>query len=253
MVVDVEEMSSLRDVRAVVFDFYFTLADPVRSGREFVDALVSRFLPRMTRAEFDERRAVFDARSPLEPPPVVYDGTAPPYRGFRQRWTEYGDALFASLGVDEVGTHWAAARAAAHATAPLYPGTRAVLDGLRRRGLRLGVVSDADRDYLDASLVRHALEFDAVVASEDLACYKPHRAMFDTICRALTLEPAEVLCVGDGPETDVDGARRAGLHAVWVERGHVSWPDRLARPRHTIRTLDDLCALLDGREPDGSA
>ncbi|MEX1007902.1 MAG: HAD family hydrolase [Acidimicrobiia bacterium] len=246
-------MSSFAAVRAVVFDYYFTLADPVPPRDRTIDAMLGRLFPSMTRVEFDQRRAEYNARHPSDVPSPIYDGPAPAFRSFRDRWTEYGDALFASLGVNDAGTHWADARAAAHATAPLYPGTHAVLAELRSRGLRLGVASDADRDFLDANQARHALEFDAVVASDDIGCYKPHRSMFDAICDALSLQPAESVYVGDGPETDVEGARRSGLRAVWIERGHVTWPATLDAPPHTIHSLDQLPRLLNRPGPPASS
>jgi putative hydrolase of the HAD superfamily len=234
-------------VRAVVFDYFFTIADPLPPRDGTIDVLLSQLFPGMRRDEFDQRQEAFNARHPPDLPPAIYAGPVPTFHSFRERWTEYGDALFASLGVGDAGSHWAEARGTAHACAPLYDGTSTVVTEVRNRGYILGVCSDADRDYLDANLARHGLGFDAVVASEDVGCYKPHRAMFEAICDALSCEPSETVFVGDGPETDVEGARRAGLHAVWIERGHVRWPDTLGPPPHTVHSLDELPELLLGR------
>jgi putative hydrolase of the HAD superfamily len=46
--------------------------------------------------------------------------------------------------------------------------------------------------------------------------------------------------IGDTPQTDVQGARRAGLQAVWLNRGHRDWPGNLARPDAVIDELGQL-------------
>ncbi len=72
---------------------------------------------------------------------------------------------------------------------------------------------------------------------------KPHRAIF---AAALSREPARApLVCGDGIETDLAGARAAGLPSVWVTRGAAD-PARSAamRERSQIKPLGLLTALL---------
>ena len=45
-------------------------------------------------------------------------------------------------------------------------------------------------------------------------------------------------------EADVEGARHAGLLAVWINRHGVDWPEGIGRPQHEIAALDELAALL---------
>ncbi|MBA3947323.1 MAG: HAD-IA family hydrolase, partial [Herpetosiphonaceae bacterium] len=48
---------------------------------------------------------------------------------------------------------------------------------------------------------------------------KPERAMFDTALHLLQAQAATTLMVGDRIDTDIDGARRAGLHTAMVLTG----------------------------------
>lgn len=48
---------------------------------------------------------------------------------------------------------------------------------------------------------------------------KPHGQMFHMACRALELQPNEVLMIGDNPLTDIEGARRLGIAALLVSPG----------------------------------
>jgi putative hydrolase of the HAD superfamily len=101
--------------------------------------------------------------------------------------------------------------------------THALLEALRERGLKLGLVSNAidppwllHRD-LEQEGVRERL--DAAVFSSELGWRKPHRAIFE---RALELlggvAPERALFVGDSLANDVAGAAALGMttvQAVW--------------------------------------
>ncbi|MFE3472209.1 HAD hydrolase-like protein [Streptomyces bacillaris] len=49
--------------------------------------------------------------------------------------------------------------------------------------------------------------------------------------------------VGDNPETDIDGGRRAGLRTIWIPNGR-AWPNRLAAPDHCVPDAETAIALL---------
>lgn len=58
--------------------------------------------------------------------------------------------------------------------------------------------------------------FDAVVITGRLGTPKPEPEPFHAACDCLGVSPSEVVHVGDHPVHDIDGARAAGLDAVWV-------------------------------------
>ena len=109
------------------------------------------------------------------------------------------------------------------------------------RHARIGVVANADHDYLMRCLDHNGLRFDLVVDSETARCYKPDPPIFRRACQALPVPASEAVMVEDTPQTDVQGARQAGLRAVWLNRDHRDWPGNLTRPDAVI---DDLGQLL---------
>src|SRR5262245_58852531 len=123
----------------------------------------------------------------------------------------------------------------------LRPGTREFLDHVT---LPICVVSDADRDDLDAAMALHGLTFAAVVSSEDVGRYKPDKAMFAHALDALGLAADEVLHVGDSITTDVHGAHAAGIRAVWVNRRGEKTPAN-APIAHEIADLRELLPIID--------
>jgi putative hydrolase of the HAD superfamily len=97
------------------------------------------------------------------------------------------------------------------------PETREVLATLRRRGLRLGLLSNySHAEAIRGSLARLGLApfFDAVVVSADLGLVKPRRELFDEVSGRLRLPPGDLLFVGDNLKADVAGAKAAGMRAA---------------------------------------
>ncbi len=94
-------------------------------------------------------------------------------------------------------------------------GAREVLGALRARGLATGVVSNFDR-RLPALLRALRLEPDTVVLPSDAGAAKPDPRIFRAALERLGVPAAAALYVGDHPQHDVAGARRAGLRAVDV-------------------------------------
>ena len=103
-----------------------------------------------------------------------------------------------------------------------YPETRRVLEGLRHRDFRLGVISNA------TDLAKRVLDhlgltkyFDFVIVSEEVGVRKPTTEIFRIACKRAGCAPNRSLHVGDKYSVDVVGARRAGLNAVLIDRAGV--------------------------------
>jgi putative hydrolase of the HAD superfamily len=69
---------------------------------------------------------------------------------------------------------------------------------------------------------------------------KPDARIFSELLRAAGVPAGEVMHIGDDPLTDVSGAARAGLQAVWLNRDARDWPAELEPPARTISTLAEL-------------
>lgn len=91
---------------------------------------------------------------------------------------------------------------------------------LNARGIKLGVISNWD-DRLRPLLQQLNLlgYFQAMVISCEIGMPKPAPVMFETACRALDSAPPNTIHVGDSRQMDFEGARAAGLQALWLRRG----------------------------------
>jgi len=129
------------------------------------------------------------------------------------------------------------------------PGIAEALDALRPR-YRLALASNANLstpDDVRAALARVGLAacFDQIHTSAVLGVSKPDAAFFRAVLDAADCPPAQAVMVGDSFSTDVAGAKRAGLKAVWYNyRGEPAPPGSAVMPDAEIRDLADLPAAI---------
>jgi 2-haloacid dehalogenase len=116
------------------------------------------------------------------------------------------------------------------------------LEEVRDRGWRLAVLSNTDRDFLDASLVRIGVDFELSIVASEIRSYKPARAHWDEF-RARSGAAAEHhVHVGASLFHDVSPAVTLGLRTIWVNRlGESPEP----QPDVELRSLDGLADALD--------
>jgi len=102
--------------------------------------------------------------------------------------------------------------------ADLYPEVVEVLSMLAERYPMI-VTSNVDNDDEGYAVFRtKKLPFTHIITSEDCRSYKPHGKIFQTALSTLECQPAEVLHIGDSQRSDVVGAKKAGMIAVWLNR-----------------------------------
>jgi 2-haloalkanoic acid dehalogenase type II len=127
---------------------------------------------------------------------------------------------------------------------PPFDETREVLAEIRRRGLRVWIVSNADHDDVLATLKTHSIRVDGVVTSESARSYKPHAGIFRQALERTGWFPGRVIHTGDSLHHDVGGAQSLGLRTAWLCRTAPPADLGTIRPDHRIADLRDLSPLL---------
>ncbi len=103
-----------------------------------------------------------------------------------------------------------------------YPGALETLQGLRQRGLRVGLISNADDDGLvQRAVVRlgFAPYLNPITSSAGLRWRKPNPSIFKHVADQWRLAPQQMAMVGDAPVYDILGAHRANMRGILVDRG----------------------------------
>jgi putative hydrolase of the HAD superfamily len=123
-----------------------------------------------------------------------------------------GDAPAARACAVEMVREWEK-----HHNFSLYEDALPVLEELRRHGLKIGLVTNGQRD-LDEFVAHHGLEVDAMVGSKAHGKIKPHPSIFVAALHELNARADEAAMVGDSYEDDIEGARALGMRAILLDR-----------------------------------
>ena len=129
---------------------------------------------------------------------------------------------------------------------PPFPEVPPVLSEVRRRGWRLAILSNTDRDYVEASIARLGVPFDEAVVAGEIGSYKPaHRHWHEFFART-RVDRERHVHVAASLFHDIVPARELGLACVWINRlGEPA--DR--RPTHELSDLSALPDTLDKLVP----
>jgi HAD superfamily hydrolase (TIGR01509 family) len=141
-------------------------------------------------------------------------------------YTDLMARLLAEFGIaaddEELERFLTAEHAVWFTTHQLASTTHALLDTLRERGLKLGIVSNAfdPPALLQGDLVELGIaeRVDVAVFSSEAGLRKPHPAIFELALQALGVGAEQTLFVGDSLTVDIAGAAALGMHtcqAVW--------------------------------------
>lgn len=239
-------------IRAVAFDAYGTLfhwdfrevlqqalsgqglaVDDLNAAARSFESAWNRVSPWATREDGKLDRA------------EMFAGPPPAFITTWEIWRRQFTGLFEDSGLDGDAELGANLFREVLSHAPAYPDAHDVVDALDAAGYRLGLLSNADEDFLQSAVSHNRLRFSVIQSSESLRVYKPNRTAFQATCHRLGCEPGEVLYVGDSAQADVAGARHAGLRVAWLsERAGHELPEGYPRPDFSVPSLTAAAALL---------
>ncbi|KGN40494.1 HAD family hydrolase [Knoellia aerolata] len=129
---------------------------------------------------------------------------------------------------------------------------RPLWEGLRERGIRVGVLSNTiwsrefHREVFERDGVLDLL--DADVYSSEIHVVKPHADAFLAACEALGVEPECAAYVGDRPFEDIHGPQQVGMRAIWVPHSDIPVDQQVdvdVTPDAVAHELLDILDIVD--------
>ena len=147
--------------------------------------------------------------------------------------------------VDELVRVYRAHNEPLHETIGVCEGMDDVLETLKDRGHRLGIVTAKRRATVDLAFARVPIEslFDTVVGGDETAENKPHPAPLLLALERMGATPEEAAYVGDSP-FDMQAAKAAGLRAIGVSWGRIHTADKLTDADVVIHEAAELLDLV---------
>jgi phosphoglycolate phosphatase len=103
--------------------------------------------------------------------------------------------------------------------AEVHPGVPKLLERLRERGIKVGIVTRNCRAAVECILSRNTLVYDVLLTRDDVEAVKPDPEHLLAALRLLQAKPRQALMVGDHP-MDVRAGRMAGIKTVAVLTGY---------------------------------
>lgn len=124
-----------------------------------------------------------------------------------------------------------------------FPGTIELLQALRRRRIKTGLITNGDSAMQRSKIAALGIEplLDVIVISSEVGVQKPEPSIFNLTLGELGCTAAEAWFVGDHPDQDVRGATTAGLRAFWIPTGSAPSDNP---PGTRLRSLRDLLDYL---------
>jgi len=221
-------------IHAVIFDLDNTLTDFVGVKNRSIEAA--------TQAMIDAGLNLTEEKA-LERIKAIYEREGIEYQQVFDSFLidELGEIDYKILAAGIVGY-----RRAREGSLVLYPHIKETLVELTKRGLALGVISDAPRlqAWLRLCYLQLHHFFDVVVTHEDTLQYKPHPAPFLLALENLKVKPGEAIMVGDWIARDIVGAKQVGLHTVFARYGD-PFKDQVGKADYALDDIKELLAIID--------
>jgi 2-haloalkanoic acid dehalogenase type II len=223
-------------VRAICFDLDNTLWDvwPVilRAEQKMYDFLAQRYPRVVAKMTLEMMRAAREETAAAYPQ-MRHDFTFLRKQTLRDHAREFG---YAEAMAEEAFGAFIQARNEVDLYADVLP----ALEQLRTR-YRLFTASNGNADLGQIGIGHF---FERTIAARHVGALKPDPAIFHKVIEGTDLQAHEVVYVGDDPLLDVEGARGAGMQAIWIDRQGCEWPAAIAPAAYTVRSLAELTELL---------
>jgi 2-haloacid dehalogenase len=125
---------------------------------------------------------------------------------------------------------------------PVFDDVRPALAEARGRGWRLAILSNTDRDLVDASITAIGVPFGAAIVAGEIGSYKPSHRHWEVFREHTRVEPGGHVHVAQSLYHDIAPAAELGIPSIWIDRlGEPADP----RPARTLSSLSGLADALD--------
>lgn len=196
-------------IKAIIFDLDNTLVDFMKMKRRAIEAAVPAMID--SGLEIKTEEAIKEIDEIYKEQGIEYQQV---FDLLLQRRLKRIDHKILSAGI-------VAYRRAREAALTPYPHVYSTLFELQKRGIKLGILSDAPSKeaWLRLAYMNLHYIFDVIVTFDDTGRRKPEAIPFNFVLERIGVKPEEALMVGDWAERDVIGARNVGMKTAFARYG----------------------------------
>jgi 2-haloacid dehalogenase len=226
-----------REIKALAFDQYGTIVDMQKGLTETVAPFLkhkgwegppSSFVTWWRRTHFEN--SMIDA---------LIDRGHTPYRQVGHRAVSYVmDRCKIAYTQEEV--RWLVSQI--ERLKP-FPDVVPALQRLRGAGYKLAVLSNGDRDMLEAAGPRIGFPFDHVISVQEAGYFKPHWRTYAKACEIIGEERTSILFVANHA-FDCIGAKAYGMRSAFIDRRKRPFGETPHQPDLVAADFTELAAVL---------
>jgi 2-haloacid dehalogenase len=129
---------------------------------------------------------------------------------------------------------------------PVFDDVHPGLLEARERGWKLAILSNTDRDLIDASMEAIGIWFDFSVVAGEIGSYKPAHRHWEVFYERTGADRRGHVHVAQSLFHDIEPATQLGLPSIWINR--LGEPDD-PRPDVTLTGVAELADALDSLVP----
>lgn len=208
----------ISEVKAVTFDDFFTLRHPIGQGTDIIYPILKalknegvrvdddKFLKQYSREDERYRKALKETlRESLLDDLVMNALTT---CGYESRNTSETVKEAVDYGIATQKARW-------------FPNSRNTLLLLRKKGYKLGLISNTHWRVSRSLRQEFRKFFQVVTLSYEHGYAKPHPSIFIATLTKLRTKASQCLHVGDDPVADMQGAKSVGMKTAFIKRKEV--------------------------------
>ena len=216
------------DSKAIVFDAYGTLFDVNSAAEKCKDKIGDKW----------EAFANFWRTTQLE-----YTWLRSLMKRHKDFWKITEDSLDKSMKVFSIDMSMKNDLLNLYKILSPYPEVKEVLENLKKKNLKLSVLSNGTPALLNELVKSNNLDslFDDLFSVEEVKIYKPVSIVYDLPVKKYQVKPTEITFLSANT-WDVSGGGNYGYNAVWVNRNKSKFDNLDYQPKNEI---DNLSQLLD--------
>ncbi|MDA8110390.1 MAG: haloacid dehalogenase type II [Betaproteobacteria bacterium] len=226
-----------REIKVLVFDQYGTIVDMQKGLTEAVTPFLERkdwrgeansFVTWWRRTHFEN--SMIDA---------LCDRGHTPYRQIGQRAVSY---VMERCGIPYTQDEVRSLVGEIEKLRP-FPDVVAALGRLRSGGYRLAILSNGDRDMLEAARPYIGFAFDRVISVQEAGYFKPHWKTYAKAEELLGEDRSSILFVANHA-FDCIGAKSYGMRTAFIDRRKRPFGETPHRPDLIVADFAELAAAL---------
>ena len=129
---------------------------------------------------------------------------------------------------------------------PVFDDARPGLTEAHERGWKLAILSNTDRDLVDASMEALGAPFELAIVAGEIGSYKPEHRHWEVFYETTGADRRGHVHVAQSLFHDIEPATELGIPSIWINRlGEPEDP----RPTSTLKGVGELADALDALVP----